>query len=163
MRRWWRRSLTSSTVAVSGSVARLQEPKSPYALPSRHPSRGETCRRTERPLLIEQRVVEVAVQRMNGSAESQDRDLLAVEEPLESHLGYGTAEGRRSRSITVTMRTPGSAIGAPGLPPRRCQLICTDAIPEQRRSRLSASSSQAARAGTVISRQSWNRFFISCR
>ena len=67
--------------------------------------------------MIEQRVVEVAVQRMNGSAESQDRDLLAVEEPLESRLGYGTAEGRRSRSITVTMRTPGSDIEAPGLPP----------------------------------------------
>jgi hypothetical protein len=58
--------------------------------------------------LIEQRVVEVAVQRRNGSAESQDRDLLAIEEPLESRLGYGTAEGRRSRRITVTMRTPGS-------------------------------------------------------
>jgi FdhD protein len=61
-------------------------------------------------LLVEQRVVEVAVQRMNGSAESQDRDLLAVEEPLEIRLGYGTAEERRSRSITITMRTPGSDI-----------------------------------------------------
>ena len=60
--------------------------------------------------MIEQRVVEVAVQRMNGSAGSQDRDLLAVEEPLELRLGYGTAERRRSRSITVTMRTPGSDI-----------------------------------------------------
>ena len=60
--------------------------------------------------MIEQRVVEVAVQRMNGSAGSQDRDLLAVEEPLELRLGYGTAQRRRSRSITVTMRTPGSDI-----------------------------------------------------
>jgi len=47
---------------------------------------------------------------MNGSAGSQDRDLLAVEEPLEIRLRYGTAEERRSRSITVTMRTPGSDI-----------------------------------------------------
>ncbi len=61
-------------------------------------------------MLTEQRVVEVAVQRMNGSAGSQDRDLLAVEEPLEIRLRYGTAEERRSRSITVTMRTPGSDI-----------------------------------------------------
>ena len=64
----------------------------------------------ERSLLTEPRVVEVAVQRMNGSAGAQDRDLLAVEEPLELRLGYGTAERRRSRSITVTMRTPGSDI-----------------------------------------------------
>jgi len=64
----------------------------------------------ERALLTEQRVVEVAVQRMNGSAGSQDRDLLAVEEPLEIRLRYGTAEERRSRSITVSMRTPGSDI-----------------------------------------------------
>jgi FdhD protein len=64
----------------------------------------------ERSLLVEQRVVEVAVQRMNGAAGSQDRDLLAVEEPLEIRLRYGTAEERRSRSITVTMRTPGSDI-----------------------------------------------------
>ena len=64
----------------------------------------------ERSLLVEQRVVEVAVQRMNGSVVSQDHDLLAVEEPLEIRLGYGTAEGRVSRSVTITMRTPGSDI-----------------------------------------------------
>ena len=60
--------------------------------------------------MVEQRVIEIAVQRMNGSAGSQDRDLLAVEEPLEIRLGYGTAEERRSKSLTVTMRTPGSDI-----------------------------------------------------
>src|SRR2546427_13027477 len=64
----------------------------------------------ERSPLTEQRVVEVAVQRMNGSAGSQDHDLLAVEEPLELRLGYGTTGERKSRSITVTMRTPGSDI-----------------------------------------------------
>jgi len=48
----------------------------------------------ERSLLTEQRVVEVAVQRMNGCAGSQDCDLLAVEEPREIRLGYGTAEER---------------------------------------------------------------------
>lgn len=60
--------------------------------------------------MAEQRIVEVAVQRMNGSAGSQDRDLLAVEESLELRLGYGTAAERRSRSITVTVRTPDSDI-----------------------------------------------------
>jgi FdhD protein len=30
-----------------------------------------------------------------------------VEEPLEIQLGYGTAEARAVKSISVTMRTPG--------------------------------------------------------
>src|SRR5262249_10841141 len=61
-------------------------------------------------LVVEQRVIEIAVQRMNGSADSLDRDLLAVEEPLEIRLQYGTAEKRRAKSISVTMRTPGNDI-----------------------------------------------------
>jgi CRP-like cAMP-binding protein len=42
-----------------------------------------------------------------------------------------------------------------------CQLICTDAIPGRRRGSLTSSLPQAARAGVVISRQSWNRFLSS--
>jgi FdhD protein len=34
-------------------------------------------------------------------------DVLAVEEPLEVQLGYGTADARHIKSISVTMRTPG--------------------------------------------------------
>ncbi|MFN9520421.1 MAG: formate dehydrogenase accessory sulfurtransferase FdhD [Bacteroidota bacterium] len=34
-------------------------------------------------------------------------DLLAVEEPLEIRLGYGPADMREQKSISVTMRTPG--------------------------------------------------------
>ena len=62
------------------------------------------CRRTERPLLIEQRVVEVAVPRMNGSAESQDCDLLAVEEPVEIR----ESEKNRGRPWEQPEGTPGT-------------------------------------------------------
>ncbi|MBT8099145.1 MAG: formate dehydrogenase accessory sulfurtransferase FdhD [Gammaproteobacteria bacterium] len=35
-------------------------------------------------------------------------DAVAVEEPLEIRLGYSTPDGRASRSISITMRTPGN-------------------------------------------------------
>ena len=35
-------------------------------------------------------------------------DAVAVEEPLEIRLGYATPDGRASRSISITMRTPGN-------------------------------------------------------
>src|SRR2546427_11877373 len=56
---------------------------------------------------FEQRVVEVSVQRIDGTASSCGRDVLAVEEPLEIRLDYGAGAGRTRWSITVTMRTPG--------------------------------------------------------
>ncbi len=59
------------------------------------------------PTSAEQRVVEVAVQRIAGTRRSRDRDLLAVEEPLEIRLEYGPRRARTGRSVTVTMRTPG--------------------------------------------------------
>ena len=60
--------------------------------------------------MTEQRVVEVAVQRIARTTGSHDRDLLAVEEPLEIRLEYGPRRARTRRSITVTMRTPGSDV-----------------------------------------------------
>jgi len=46
-----------------------------------------------------------------NSANTSDRDLVedrvAVEEPLEIRLGYGTPEGHTASSISITMRTPG--------------------------------------------------------
>ena len=59
------------------------------------------------PTSAEQRVVEVAVQRIAGITRSRERDLLAVEEPLEIRLEYGARRARTQRSVTVTMRTPG--------------------------------------------------------
>jgi len=35
-------------------------------------------------------------------------DQVAVEEPLEIRLGYSTPQGRTARSVSITMRTPGS-------------------------------------------------------
>jgi FdhD protein len=35
-------------------------------------------------------------------------DLLAVEEPLEIRIGYGPADNRQQKNISVTMRTPGN-------------------------------------------------------
>src|SRR5258706_6553902 len=62
------------------------------------------------PASAEQRVVEVAVQRIAGTARSRGRDLLAVEEPLEIRLEYGAGAARTRRSVTLTMRTPGSDV-----------------------------------------------------
>lgn len=35
-------------------------------------------------------------------------DLLAVEEPLEIRIGYGTKDNRQQKNISITMRTPGN-------------------------------------------------------
>ena len=45
--------------------------------------------------------------RVVGTATTQATDLLAVEAPLEISLGYGPADQRLTRSLAVTMRTPG--------------------------------------------------------
>ena len=55
-------------------------------------------------------MVEIAVQRIAGTAAARGRDVLAVEEPLEIRLDYGPRTARTRRSITVTMRTPGSDV-----------------------------------------------------
>jgi FdhD protein len=48
------------------------------------------------------------VQRFDGQQFQANQDALAVEEPLEIRLAYGPAKARQSKSISVTMRTPGS-------------------------------------------------------
>ena len=54
----------------------------------------------------------ITVSKISGdSARLLDRDLVedrvAVEEPLEIRLGYGTPDGHTASSISITMRTPG--------------------------------------------------------
>ena len=49
----------------------------------------------------------VAISRVDGEVSEEAIDLLAVEEPLEIRLTFGTFDARRTKSITVTMRTPG--------------------------------------------------------
>jgi FdhD protein len=49
----------------------------------------------------------VMAERVTGLTAQTAEETLAVEEPLEIQLGYGTAESRAVKSISVTMRTPG--------------------------------------------------------
>lgn len=44
---------------------------------------------------------------VQGTEPQETADLLAVEEPLEIRLGYGSVDNRQQRSVAVTMRTPG--------------------------------------------------------
>lgn len=62
----------------------------------------------DRPAVLEQRVVDMAVERWSGSDVLQDQDLLAVEEALEIRLVYGATHRRTRKTISVTMRTPGN-------------------------------------------------------
>ncbi len=62
----------------------------------------------DRTAVLEQRVVDMAVERWSGSDVLYDQDLLAVEEALEIRLVYGVAHQRTRKTISVTMRTPGN-------------------------------------------------------
>jgi FdhD protein len=44
--------------------------------------------------------------KFNGKAPLEKPDLVVVEEPLELRLGYGVADDRQQKSVSVTMRTP---------------------------------------------------------
>ncbi|QKZ12470.1 formate dehydrogenase accessory sulfurtransferase FdhD [Spirosoma sp. KUDC1026] len=52
-------------------------------------------------------VAPVTVRKFSGETSAESPDLLAVEEPLEIRLGFGPADDRQQRSVSVTMRTPG--------------------------------------------------------
>jgi FdhD protein len=51
--------------------------------------------------------IETTVERVRGQSSHLAKDTLAVEEPLEIQLVYGRADARETKSISVTMRTPG--------------------------------------------------------
>jgi FdhD protein len=53
-------------------------------------------------------VVPSKVKRINGQGASHEADLLAVEEPLEIRVGYGSETAREQITLAVTMRTPGN-------------------------------------------------------
>ena len=48
----------------------------------------------------------ISITKVDGKKESSAQDIVALEEPLEIRLGYGSEE-RLQKSISVTMRTPG--------------------------------------------------------
>jgi FdhD protein len=49
----------------------------------------------------------VDISRVSNSLQQSLTDHVAVEEPLEIRLGFSTPEGRATRSVSITMRTPG--------------------------------------------------------
>jgi FdhD protein len=49
----------------------------------------------------------IEVVRMRGNVRELTDDSVAIEEPLEIRLGYEDAGKRRTRSVSITMRTPG--------------------------------------------------------
>lgn len=50
----------------------------------------------------------LSISKISGRQYESLSDSVAVEEPLEIRLGYSTPEGRATRSLSVTMRTPGA-------------------------------------------------------
>ncbi|MFT3912046.1 MAG: formate dehydrogenase accessory sulfurtransferase FdhD [Ferruginibacter sp.] len=51
---------------------------------------------------------EVIIQKISGNNSLEAADQVAIEEPLEIRIAYGTADGRMEKNISVTMRTPGN-------------------------------------------------------
>ena len=49
-----------------------------------------------------------AITRVTGNGAESVEDVLAVEEPLEIRVVFGPEENRRSKSLSITMRTPGN-------------------------------------------------------
>jgi len=49
----------------------------------------------------------VDISKVSDSLQQALTDYVAIEEPLEIRLGFSTPEGRVSRSISITMRSPG--------------------------------------------------------
>jgi len=50
----------------------------------------------------------VGISKVSSGQRATQSDSVAVEEPLEIRLAFSTPEGRATRSISITMRTPGS-------------------------------------------------------
>ena len=57
---------------------------------------------------MKQSVIHKAITKWFSNAGEEQNDLLAVEEPLEIRLGYGSKDNRQQKSLAVTMRTPGN-------------------------------------------------------
>jgi FdhD protein len=53
-------------------------------------------------------MLETTVEKVTGQISHHVKDSLAIEEPLEIQLTYGPSTARQTRSISVTMRTPGN-------------------------------------------------------
>ncbi len=52
-------------------------------------------------------MLQTTVEKITGAMSQEVQDDLAIEEPLEIQLTFGPPNSRQTRSISVTMRTPG--------------------------------------------------------
>jgi FdhD protein len=57
---------------------------------------------------VDSSMLQTAVEKVTGAISHHVEDCLAIEEPLEIQLNYGSSNARETRSISVTMRTPGN-------------------------------------------------------
>jgi FdhD protein len=57
---------------------------------------------------VDDSMLQTTVEKVTGQISHQIKDSLAIEEPLEIQLTYGSSNARQTRSISVTMRTPGN-------------------------------------------------------
>jgi FdhD protein len=53
-------------------------------------------------------ILQTSIEKVEGHSSRHILDSLAIEEPLEIQLTYGPPNSRQTRSISVTMRTPGN-------------------------------------------------------
>jgi FdhD protein len=58
--------------------------------------------------MIDDSMSQATVEKVAGQRSRRVKDSLAIEEPLEIQLTYGPSNARQTRSISVTMRTPGN-------------------------------------------------------
>ena len=58
--------------------------------------------------LLQSATREIQISKVNKGVCKPSADTIAVEEPLEIKLGYGSKHKREQRSISITMRTPGN-------------------------------------------------------
>jgi FdhD protein len=59
------------------------------------------------PTEVNRPLLEITIQKVIGETPRLEQDSVALEEPLEIQLVYGAIDTRVTKSITVTMRTPG--------------------------------------------------------
>ena len=50
----------------------------------------------------------VEISKISGACRTAETDCVAAEEPLEIRIAYSTPDGRATRSVSITMRTPGN-------------------------------------------------------
>ena len=52
----------------------------------------------------------VEISRISGAHRAAETDRVAAEEPLEIRIAHSTPDGRATRSVSITMRTPGNDV-----------------------------------------------------